>query len=188
MKLVILPFLLFSFSLFAQQPVQNFSLVNVADDSTVSLESYPSCIGIVVLFTGNDCIYDNYYNGRIRSLIDAYKGKIQFLLVNSYTEPTEAIDKMKSKYNSWSLAVPYLSDKEQVAMERLGARKSPEAFLLKNMGGKFTIEYSGAIDDNAQMAADVKQNYLKAAIEKLLVNRKQEASTIRAVGCTIRRK
>jgi hypothetical protein len=188
MKILTTLFVLLSLSLLAQQPVQNFSLVNVADNSTVSLESYPSCIGIVVLFTGNECVYDGYYMGRIRSLIDAYKGKIQFLLVNSYAEPNEAIDKMKDKYNSWSMGVPYLADKEQVAMEGLGARKSPEAFLLKNMAGKFTIEYSGAIDDNAQMAADVKQNYLKSAIEKLLVNRKQEVSAMRAVGCTIRRK
>jgi hypothetical protein len=188
MKLLIVIITLLSFNLFAQQPVQNFSLLNVADNTTVSLESYPSCSGVVVIFTGNDCIYDNYYSGRIKSLIEAYKGKIQFLLVNSYTEPTEAVDKMKSKYNAWSVAVPYLADKEQVAMECLGAKKSPEVFLLKNVNGKFSTIYSGAIDDNAQVSSDVKQNYLKEGIEKLLSGQKLEVANIRATGCSIRRK
>lgn len=124
-------FTLLSFELLAQQPVQNFSLINVVDNSSVSLESFPNCNGIVILFTGNECIYDNYYSARVKSLINAYQGKIQFLLVNSYAEPSEAIDKMKSKYNSWSIGVPYLADKDQILMEALGARKSPEAFLLK---------------------------------------------------------
>jgi hypothetical protein len=188
MKLLTILITLLSFRLFAQQPVQKFSLLNVADNSTVSLESYPSCSGVVVIFTGNDCIYDNYYSSRIKSLIETYKEKIQFLLVNSYTEPTEAIDKMKDKYNSLSIAVPYLADKEQMAMECLGAKKSPEVFLLKNVNGKFTTIYSGAIDDNAQVSSDVKQNYLKEGIEKLLAGQKIEVANVRATGCSIRRK
>lgn len=187
MKSLTLLFILLSLRLFAQQPVQNFALLNVADNSTVSLESYPSCAGILVLFTANECVYDNYYRARIKSLIDTYTGKIQFLLVNSSMDPAEYVDKMKIKYNSLAWGVPYLADKEQKAMDCLNAHKSPEAFLLKNNGGKFTVVYSGAIDDNAQMAADVKQNYLKVAIEKLLAGQKIEVATVRATGCTIRR-
>jgi len=175
-------------SAFAQQPVQNFSLLNVGDNTTVSLESFQSCSGLVVLFTSNDCAYDGYYTGRIKSLINAYKGKIQFLLVNSYIEPNEAADKMKTKYDAWALGVPYLADKDQTAMECLSAKKSPEAFLLKNAGGKYVLAYSGAIDDNPQVANDVKQNYLKDAIDKLLAGQKIETANNRAVGCSVRRK
>jgi hypothetical protein len=188
MKIVTLFFTVVSLELFAQQPVQNFSLINVADNNSVSLESFASSGGVVILFTGNECIFDNYYNTRVKSLIDAYKGKIQFLLVNSYVEPTEAIDKMKTKYSSWSIGVPYLADKQQTLMDALGARKSPEAFLLKNTNGKFSVVYSGAIDDNAQLAADVKQNYLRDGIEKLLVGKKIEVSNVRATGCSVRKK
>jgi hypothetical protein len=173
---------------FAQQSIQNFSLPNVTDNSTTSLESYQSCSGLAVLFTSNDCAYDNYYASRVKSLINTYKGKIQFLLVNSYIEPAEAADKMKIKSDSWALGIPYLADKDQVAMNTLGARKSPEAFLLKNMGGKYMLFYSGAIDDNPQLANDVKQNYLKEAIEKLLAGQKAEVANTRAVGCSIRKK
>ncbi len=187
-KIFLFTLLGLSLTAFAQQPVQNFSLVNVGDNTTVSLESFQSCTGLVVLFTSNDCAYDGYYTSRLKSLINNYKGKIQFLLVNSYVEPNEAADKMKVKYDTWALGVPYLSDKDQTAMECLGAKKSPEAFLLKNTGGKYVLAYSGAIDDNPQVANDVKQNYLKDAIDKLLAGQKIDVVNVRAVGCSVRRK
>jgi hypothetical protein len=177
-----------NFTVVARQTVQNFTLPNVADNSMVSLEGFQSCSGMVVLFISNDCAYDGYYISRVKSLIDTYKGKIQFLLVNSYTEPNEAVDKMKIKYTNWGLGVPYLADKDQAAMNCLSAKKSPEAFLLKNNGGKYVLFYSGAIDDNPQVANDVKQNFLKDAIDKLLSGQKIDVANNRAVGCSIRKK
>jgi hypothetical protein len=84
--------------------------------------------------------------------------------------------------------VPYLADKDQIAMEALGARKSTEVFLISKAGGKLNLVYSGAIDDNPQVAKDVKQPFLKDAIEKLLAGQKIEVANQRASGCTIRRK
>ena len=84
--------------------------------------------------------------------------------------------------------VPYLADKDQVAMNALGVKKSPEVFLLKYSGGKFTIAYNGAIDDNPQVAKDVNQKFLKDAIDKMLGGQKIEVASNRAVGCSIRRK
>ncbi|HMR58033.1 MAG TPA: hypothetical protein PKC10_11970 [Cyclobacteriaceae bacterium] len=83
---------------------------------------------------------------------------------------------------------PYLADKDQIAMEILGARKSTEVFLLSTAGAKLNIVYSGAIDDNPQVAKDVKQFYLKDAMDKLLAGQKIEIANQRAAGCSIRRK
>ncbi|PZR40571.1 MAG: thioredoxin family protein [Azospira oryzae] len=188
MKTLIFFFSIMMGSLFAQQPVQNFTLVNVADNSAVSLESYQSCSAIVVIFTGNECAYDGYYTARIKALVDKYKGKIQFLLINSYIEANESADKMRTVYNGWGMPVPYLADKDQTAMDCLNAKKSPEAFLLKNDGGKYTIAYSGAIDDNAQVSAAVKETYLRKAIDQLLAGQPIEVANVRAVGCSMRRK
>jgi hypothetical protein len=170
----------------AQTSIQNFSLTNVVDGKTVSLDQYNSFAAVVVLFTGNECPYDNYYKTRIKQLIDAYSGKVQFILVNSHLEPVEAPEKMAIHYTD--LNVPYLADKDQLAMTSLGARKSPEAFLLKAVDGKFSIIYSGAIDDNPQVSTDTKQNYLKYAIDKLLAGQPLEVVNNRVIGCTIRKK
>lgn len=181
-------FLTFPLSGFTQQAVHDFTLTNVIDGSSISLNAYPSCSGLVVLFTSNECAFDNYYTTRIKSLVDGYAGKIQFILINSYVEPAESPEKMEEKYKTWNLHIPYLADKDQIALDCLGAKKSPEVFLLKNVSGKYFQVYNGAIDDNAQVASDVKQNYLKESIEKLLAGQKIDVPTVRAVGCSIRRK
>jgi peroxiredoxin len=170
----------------AQQPIQNFTLNNVVNGKTVSLDQYSSLSAVVVLFTGNECPYDNYYKDRIKQLIETYTGKVQFLLMNSYDDPQESPEKMAIHYTD--LNVPYLADKDQTVMENFGARKSPEAYLLKPSDGKFSVVYSGAIDDNPQVSTDTKQNYLKDALDKLLAGQKVDVVNNRAMGCTIRRK
>lgn len=187
MKTNILLFLItISLGLKAQTPVQNFTLTNVVDGKMVSLDQYSSSSGVVVLFTSNECPFDNYYKDRIKEMISTYAGKVQFLLVNSYIEPEESVEKMHIHYSD--LNVAYLADKDQLAMNALGAKKSPEVFLLKNSSGKFMTAYSGAIDDNPQVSKDVNQKFLKDAIDKMLGGQKIEVSNNRAVGCSMRRK
>lgn len=184
---VCLLFLSISTTLYAQV-VQDFSLTNVADGKVISLNSYPSCSGIVVIFTSNACPYDGYYTERIRGLVEGYQGKIQFLLINSYTEDAETEDKMKSAYSGWKIPAPYLSDKDQKAMECLSAKKSPEALLLKPGNAGYTIVYRGPIDDNPQLASAVTSLYLKKSIDQLLGGQPIDQTALRFAGCTIRRK
>ncbi len=165
------------------QQVQNFSLPNVNDGSTVELNQFSSASAVVVVFTSNECPYDNYYKDRLKKLIDQYKGKIQFLLINSNVDPQESQEKMAIHYTD--LGVPYLADKDQKAMENFGARKSPEVFLVSP---QLNVIYSGAIDDNPQVATDTKQNYLKDAIDKFLAGQKIEVANNRVLGCTIKKK
>ena len=171
----------------AQTYVQNFSLINVADGTTVTLDSYPSCSGLAVIFTSNACPYDLYYTERLRNLVSSYKEKIQFVLINAHPEPAEAPDLMKAAYEGWSLPIPYLSDKDQTAMDNFGARKSPEVFLLKRSGEKYTVTYHGALDDNPQAPKAVTDSYLKKAIDSLLTGQEASQAT-RPVGCSIRKK
>jgi len=181
-----LTLLAFTMVAFGQRSVNPFSLPNVADGTNVSLDSYST--PVVVIFISNECAFDNYYTSRIKSLIGLYSGKIQFLLINAHVEPAESAGQMTMKYKTWGLDVPYLADKDQLAMDILGARKSPEAFLLQKTGGNYVIVYKGLIDDNPQIASDVKQNFLKDGIDKLLAGQKIAAPEMRAIGCSIRRK
>ena len=183
----ILP-LLFAALLANAQQIGNFSLVNLITGSDVSLDTYPSCSGIVIIFTSNNCAYDEYYRSRVDALSREFHDKVPVLLVNSGIDPIESADNMVRKVQQLGLKVPYLADKDQTVMKRFGATKTPQAFLLKNNGGNFSLVYSGAIDDNAQVKADVRHNYLKDAIEIMLTNQKIETSEVRPVGCSIRKK
>jgi hypothetical protein len=170
------------------QSVANFSLPNVITGSTVSLDTYPSCSGVVIIFTSNACAYDEYYRNRITALSNEYQDKVPVLLVNSSIDPIESNDNMIRKAQQLGLKVPYLADKDQMLMQRLGATKSPQAFLLKNNGGKFSLVYNGAIDDNAQVPSDVRHSYLKDAIDIMLTNQTVQTPEVRPVGCSIRKK
>jgi hypothetical protein len=172
----------------AQQQVENFSLTDVMTNQAVSLNTYPSCEGMVIIFTSNTCPYDEYYRNRISRLASAYNDKVPVILVNSGTDPSETKEKMTEKARKLNLSVPYLADKDQVLMSRLDAHKSPEAFLLRNVNGKFTVVYRGAIDDNAQVEADVRKNYLRDAVDIMLTNQKIETPEVRPVGCNLKKK
>jgi hypothetical protein len=170
------------------QVVKNFQLVNVQNNQTLSLDTYPSCEGMVLIFTSNACPYDEYYRNRINKLSQAYQDRVPVLLINSHTEPEESPEKMLSKLKTLKLTLPYLADKNQTLMSNLDVRKSPEAFLLKNENGKFTVVYRGAIDDNAQVEADVRHSYLRDAIDIMLTHQKIETPEVRPVGCNLKKK
>lgn len=186
MKQVIsLLFALISYVVAAQE-VNNFTLVNVHTGKDVSLSDYRSAKAVTVIFTSHECPFDNYYKERIKAIIQTYSGNVQFLLVNSNPEISESKEQMAIHYTD--IPVPYLADKDQVAMINLGAKKTPEVFLLIPHGDRFKLVYSGAIDDNAQSATDVHLHYLKEVIDKIVSGQKTEMSTQRATGCTIRKK
>ncbi|HEY9046656.1 MAG TPA: redoxin family protein [Ohtaekwangia sp.] len=170
------------------QTVQDFNLVNVLTGNSVSLSTYPSCSGVVIIFTTNACPYDEYYRARITKLSHDYHEKVPVLLVNSNPDPTDSNDAMVKKAQQAGITIPYLADKDQTLMNALGATKSPSVYLLKNDGGKFTIVYKGAIDDNAQVEADVRHAYLKEAIDQLLAGQAIPTGEVRPVGCSIRKK
>jgi hypothetical protein len=170
------------------QVVKNFQLINVLNNQTVSLDTYPSCEGMVLIFTSNACPYDDYYRKRVEQLSQTYQDRVPVVLVNSHTESNESPEKMLAKGKALNLSMPYLADKDQTLMTNLEVRKSPEAFLLKNENGKFSVVYRGAIDDNAQVEADVRHRYLRDAIDIMLTNQKIETPEVRPVGCNLKKK
>lgn len=164
---------------------QNQPLINVANDQAVALADFKGAKAVVVIFTSNVCAYDGYYSDRLKSLISTYSNRVQFVLVNSYQEAEETPDRMKSKYDLWAFGVPYLADKDQVWMKALGARKTPEVFVL-DPSAEFKVVYSGAIDDNPQLANAVKERYLQKVLDTIVAGKRGEPSNVRAVGCSIR--
>jgi peroxiredoxin len=182
-NLVVLILIMTSLSTQAQQ-LKDFSLPNAIDGKIITLESYAASPGIVIIFTLNNCPFDDYYSKRIKSLAQQ---KIPVLLVNSSSDPAESVANMTKRAVQLNFEMPYLADKDFALIQQLNAHKSTEVFLLKNANGKFTVFYHGAIDDNAQVADDVKHTYLKDAIDSMLSGQPLENTETRPVGCNIRR-
>jgi len=178
-------FFLFSMHLRAQN-VADFTLKDVNTGNEVSLSDYSNKKAVVVIFTSNVCPYSIYYEGRITQLISDFRSKnIQFLLINSHTGIKESPEEMKNKIETWGLEIPYLTDKNQTAKNIFKARKSPEAFILKPKGSSFDIYYNGAIDNNPQVATDVKDSYLKDNLNNVVNNLPAQRGG-RPIGCVIK--
>jgi len=184
--LLLLTVLTVSIRVSAQQAI-SFSLQDVTNGATVSLDQFKNSAAVVVVFTSNDCPFDNSYTDRIGTLVNSYASRIPVLLINAHLDPPESEENMKKESSGWNFRAPYLSDKNQVAMDALGARRSPEAFVLKPGATGFTVVYSGALDDNPQTPGAVSVQYLRDAIEAVLGGKPVPAS-VRAAGCSIRKR
>jgi peroxiredoxin len=170
--------------------VSDVSLINAIDNSEIALSSFSGKKGIIVIFTSNYCPFSKLYEDRINDLANKYSSKdIQMVLINSNSpddNPAESIEEMAAKVQSSSFSFPYLSDKERKALDIFKASKTPEAFLLKPSANGFDVVYSGAIDDNPQVADQVREQYLAGAVDALLGGRAPARPYVRPVGCIIK--
>lgn len=172
--------------------VENFTLVNAADRSSVSLIDYKNEKVIVLVFTSNYCPFAKLYEERIQNLISQFQGKgVQFLLINSNTSIDhldDSIEEMARWAKEKNYIIPYLADKDQKVALLFKATKNPETFVLQNTGGgNFILKYRGAIDDNPQVAQEVSTYYLRDAIIAALNRKNLPYAEKRPVGCVIQK-
>lgn len=181
-----------SFSAFGQEQktVKNFTLTSHKGE-VVKLDQYAgSKAAVVVVFTGNHCVYSKKYEDRLVQMANTYQPKgIQFLLINPNNpkvnpEETKEMNAIRAKEKNFIF--PYLQDVDQTVARDFGAEKQPEAYALVNEGGVWKVLYSGRIDDNPLMAEKVKTNYLSAALDKILAGDKSPSENTPPSGCNIR--
>ena len=167
--------------------IKEFVLMDAVSGERISLLSFKDNKGVVILFVSNECPYSNYYTERIRKMVAEFSERnVAFILVNSHLDSYESPSAMKNAWNSWDIPIPYLADKEQALQKKLNVEKSPTAVLLKPLQDGFSIYYSGMIDNNPQVANDVKEAYLTDNIKSLLQNKPPAHRNNRAIGCMIR--
>jgi peroxiredoxin len=168
--------------------IPDIALTDVSTSQEVKLSDFGSQNAVVVIFMCNSCPYSNYYVERIINLTKDFSS-VAFLLINSSPDKfaeKESIDNMVRFIKDNQIPIPYLADKEQHALRSFKAKKCPEAFVLKPSGQNFVILYQGAIDDNPQVASDVKSFFLNDAIEKVLSGEVPLNSYVRPNGCMIK--
>jgi len=172
-----------SLNLFAQTAITPTELPNVVTGQNEMIAPCSGCSGAVIIFWTSNCPYVKQYEDRAKQLVSKYNGKVSFYFVEANPGADES--QFKEVANGWNAS--FLSDKKQTLMNALGARKSPEAFVLKPDGKNLKVIYQGAIDDNPQVASDADNKYLTDAIDALIAGSIPKTPTERAIGCTIRK-
>ena len=167
----------------------DFKLKNV-DDKMVSLADYATGKGVIVIFTCNHCPYSVKYEKRIINLNKNYTAKGFPVVAISSNDPAivpeDSYVAMKKHAKAKKYAFPYLFDETQEVAKTYGALKTPHVFLLSNSGGKFTVEYIGAIDDNADDEKAVTQKFVENAIGEILAGKPVTTREVKAIGCGIK--
>lgn len=167
----------------------DFSLKNV-DGKMVSLKDYNLSKGVIVIFTCNHCPFSKMYESRIITLNNIFISKgFPVIAINSNDSksyPDDSPENMIKVSKEKKYTFPYLIDETQEIAKFYGATKTPHVFLLQNQGNSFSVEYVGAIDDNAQDEKLVKDKFLENAIQEILLGKMVTQKTTKAIGCGIK--
>jgi peroxiredoxin len=142
---------------------------------------------LVLIITCNHCPYARAYWQRLIELYNRYEDdNLMILAINPNDPkqyPADSFDEMKKLKKELKLPFPYLHDEDQSIAKKLGATRTPEAFVFNS---RRELVYKGAIDDNWENAHMVMRVYLEDAIEYTLDGMEPDHTEIPAVGCSVK--
>ena len=161
--------------------IDDFKLPD-ADGAEHSLKSLSGKNGAVVLFIATKCPVSNAYNDRMEKLAQDYKAKgVNVIGINSnVSEPSSEV---KSHAAEKHLTFAILKDDGNKIADRLGATRTPEAYVIDASG---KLVYHGRID-NSQKLEGITANDLREALDELLAGKPITKTGGAAFGCTIKR-
>ena len=169
--------------------VSDFVLKNT-DGQMISLSSFPSAKGFIIVFTCNHCPFSKAYEERIMALDKKYATLGYPVIAINPNDPEayeeDSFANMKAVAKEKGYTFPYLVDDTQKVGKAFGASRTPHVFVVKRENGKNLIAYIGAIDDNAQDAASASKHYVEDAVNNLLANKPIVVTNTKAIGCAIK--
>ena len=158
-----------------------FSLPDAAGKS-VEVGNWDKSKATVILFVATQCPVSNAYNERMEKLAKDYSAKgVRFVGVNSNKQ--ESSEEIASHSKEHGFTFPVLKDKGNVIADKLGAKVTPEIYVVNAKG---ELAYHGQID-NSQNESKVKERPAAAALDAILAGKSVKQSDVAAFGCSIKR-
>jgi peroxiredoxin len=93
------------------------------------------------------------------------------------------LKEMKIRAEKRAFNFPYLRDEDQTAAKAFGASHTPEIFLFDS---ERKLVYKGKIDDNWKNEHQIKNKYLREALDELLAGKEISIPETFSIGCTIK--
>ena len=112
---------------------------------------------------------------------------IGMILINpneDYRDKGDGMQDMILYAEKAGYTLPYVLDKNHRVADAFGASRTPHVYLFD---AENRLVYVGAIDDNANSAAEVEDFYIKDAIEQLSTGQAITRTSTKSIGCTIKR-
>lgn len=165
---------------------RDFSLINVKGKQ-VSLAGIKNAKGYIVVFTCNHCPYAKAYEQRLIDLHKKY-APLGYPVVainpnDKDVQPQDSYENMKKLAKKKKYPFHYLYDETQEIAKAYGATRTPHVYVLDE---DRVVRYIGAIDDNSEDPAMVKETYVANAVEALLNSKDVATKETKAIGCGIK--
>lgn len=144
--------------------------------------------GLIVIFSCNTCPWVIRWEDRYPDISRmARNNKIGMIALNpneDYRDKGDGMDDMIKHARKAGYDFPYVLDKDHLVADAFGASRTPHVYLFN---GELELVYVGAIDDNANDAASVKDYYIKDAMDQLISGQELSRPNTKSLGCTIKR-
>ncbi len=154
----------------------------------VSLDDVKLKNGTLVIFSCNTCPFVVAWEDRYAVVAElAKKNNVGMILVNSnhrLREKDDSPQAIKDHAKKHNYNFPYVIDENSKLANAFGALTTPHVFLFDKSN---SLVYAGAIDDNHKKASDVKEFWLKDALNAVGSGKEIAVKTSRATGCSIKR-
>jgi peroxiredoxin len=151
-----------------------------------SLAAHKNQKAVVVVFIGTECPLNNAYVPRLAELYKEFGSRsVAFVAVNANCHDTPV--GVAAHAREYGIPFPVLKDTAGSVADILGARRTPEAFLLDS--GRHIV-YQGRIDDQFGIGfkrVKPTRRDLAAAIEEVLAGKPVSVAKTVAQGCLIDR-
>ncbi|HZH71262.1 MAG TPA: redoxin domain-containing protein [Mariniphaga sp.] len=166
----------------------NVKMLDISGEK-VSLDDVKKENGLLVLFSSNTCPFVMQWEARYNEIKDwADRHNVGMIVLNSNYGNRDGVDSYQemqkhAKANNYNFY--YAVDEDSKIANAFGGQTTPHAFLFNS---KSELVYKGAVDDNYKSAKDVKQAYLKNAIESVATGGEIAVAETKPIGCSIKRK
>lgn len=179
----------------AKAPKTDYKMEDISGKK-YSLNDLKQANGLLVIFSCNTCPFvvgngtdSEGWDGRyaeVQKYADDHKVGLVFVNSNeAKRNDGDSMDDMKkhSKERGFDSS-KYVLDKNSELANAFFARTTPHVYLFdKDM----KLAYKGAIDDNVGNPKEVKEAYLKNAINEVAAGKKVSNAETKPVGCSIKR-
>src|SRR5882762_7017442 len=174
---------------------RDFKLPGV-DGKKYSLKDFKKAGILVVVFTCNHCPTAQYYEERLKQIVDDYKRKrVALVAINpndaksvrldelGYTDLSDSFKEMivRARHKKFNFPYLYDGDKQETA-RAYGPVATPHAFLFDK---ERKLRYVGRVDDSERPEL-VKTHDLRNAIDALLAGHEMDVTQTRTFGCSIK--
>ncbi|UUT34677.1 redoxin domain-containing protein [Microbacterium elymi] len=164
--------------------IPEFSLPDVHGVDTRWFD--PSAKASVLIFIANGCPWALGWHDRIQDVVRDYRQQgVRVVQINANDErvsAADALDASRRRIDAGEFASPLLIDEGQTVARRLGARHTPEVFVIDR---DHELAYHGAPDADSERP-ELHAEWLRAALDGVLADAPVTLRETKPMGCTIK--